>query len=811
MMSKFKNPNLIKSIFIIFLMIQPFLDLKFLYEDSVVEFFHFSPSTIIRILVIAFLVIMVFFSKKKGKQELGLLIYTLIVGVYFVFHHINSMNFDANITGTYNYSLVSELFYCLRMVLPIYLIYLFYNIKLTKKEVGKIVAFVTFIFSFVIVISNLFKFGIASYGGGALEYNVIDWFTHSDIPNSAAGCQGLFAGANRLGVLLSALLPINFYFFFTEKSNKKILLILINILGTIMIGTQVSTYTWILVMIVIAILYLILLIIKKIKFDLKKVILFLLIFIIEIPFVLVSPVTVGSEQAEAKKASEAAMIDNDLVNKQENLSGKQAKIEFIQGNYQYYYINYIYPFEIYNFKADPDFWIKIMNSPFEVRNDDRRLQELISDHLYELNDNSLDKLFGMGYSRFKASDLYLEKDFLVHYYTIGLFGILLFLCPYIFIILMSFIYVLKDLKNNFKFRFLVYLCALCMMVLISVLCGHIVDEMVTYIFMAMLSGLLLREIFEKEINVNYGDKKVSIIIPVYNTEEYLNDCFDSVLRQNFKNLEVIVINDCSTDGSLDIIKKYQKEHGFILINNKNNLGLARSRNLGIKKATGDYIVFLDSDDMLYDNNIRLLLENALRYEADLVISKLNSFNSKGEYGYYSDKYIDDYFVGNLKDNKKIVNCISVCSKLYKASLIKDIKFLEGTVHEDNSFTIRAYYNACKIVIIPEHLYYRRVRENENLSIMQKLNFNTYLDLIKNYENVLKNTKQQTFLFKFMIRKANNYVLKHVNESNVKKANQCIIDLIKEYAKTNFQKKKLICYNNLYRLLIKGYRVVLRKG
>ena len=107
------------------------------------------------------------------------------------------MNFDANITGTYNYSLVSELFYCLRMVLPIYLIYLFYNIKLTKKEVGKIVAFVTFIFSFVIVISNLFKFGIASYGGGALEYNVIDWFTHSDIPNSAAGCQGLFAGANR--------------------------------------------------------------------------------------------------------------------------------------------------------------------------------------------------------------------------------------------------------------------------------------------------------------------------------------------------------------------------------------------------------------------------------------------------------------------------------------------------------------------------------------------------------------------------------------------------------------------------------------
>ena len=117
-----------------------------------------------------------------------------------------------------------------------------------------------------------------------------------------------------------------------------------------------------------------------------------------------------------------------------------------------------------------------------------------------------------------------------------------------------------------------------MMVLISVICGHIVDEMVTYIFMAMLSGLLLREMFEKEIYVNYGDKKVSIIIPVYNTEEYLNDCFDSVLRQNFKNLEVIVINDCSTDGSLDIIKKYQKEHGFILINNKNNLGLARSRN-----------------------------------------------------------------------------------------------------------------------------------------------------------------------------------------------------------------------------------------
>lgn len=803
-MSKLKNPNFIKKLFIIFLLIQPFLDLKILYTDEIVNFFRFSPSTIIRILMIGFLMLLVICSKKKGKQEIGLLIYTILVGIYFVIHHINAMNFEANITGTYNYSLVSELFYCFRMVLPIYLIYLFYNIKLTKREVGKIVAFVTFVFSFVIIISNVFKFGIASYGGGDLKYNVFDWFTKSGITSSEAGSQGLFAGANRLGVLLSALLPINFYFFFIEKSNKRFFLILVHILGTIMIGTQVATYTWILVMIAMALLYIILLVAKKMHINWKKVLLFMLIFVIEIPFALFSPVTTSNEQSEARIKSDEAMEENNLTSKQESLDGDASKIEFIQYNYQYYWINYVYPFEIYDFRADPDFWIDVMNKPFEVRNDDRKLQELISDRLYELNNNSLDKYFGMGYSRFKASDLYLEKDYFVHFYTMGIIGVILFLAPYAIIILMSFVYVLINLKQNFRFGFLTYLCSLCIMVLTSMICGHIVDEMITYIFMALLSGLLLREMFQKEKKIDFSNKKVSVIIPVYNTEQYLKECFDSVLKQDFDNLEVIVINDCSTDNSLKICEEYETKYGFVIINNKINKGQAYSRNLAIEKATGDYIIFLDSDDMLYDHNIKILLENAIRYKADLVMAKLNSFNSKGDYGYYSDKYINDYFIGTINDNPKLINCISVCSKLYKTDLIKNIRFLEGTVHEDNSFTLLAYLKASKISTIPKYLYYRRIRESGNLSTMQNQNYNSYKDLIKNYNEVLKHVDSQMFLLKFMIRKLNNYVFNYLDEDKRSAGEQLIYNFLNKLNVSAQRKTKLKKYNKRYKKLIKLY-------
>lgn len=281
-------------------------------------------------------------------------------------------------------------------------------------------------------------------------------------------------------------------------------------------------------------------------------------------------------------------------------------------------------------------------------------------------------------------------------------------------------------------------------------------------------------------------KKISIIVPVYNVKEYLSECIESVINQTYSNIELLLINDASTDNSIDICKKYAKKYKNIkLIDNKINGGLAHVRNMGLKESTGEYIMFLDSDDMLYKNAVQKLYMEITKNNASLAIGKLNSFNSKGEYGYYSDKYLNKYFVGKIEDNMKLLNCISCCSKLYKSSFAKKYKFLEKTAHEDNSFTLLCYFNANKIVVVPEYFYYRRIRET-NDSIMQNLNIKTFNGLMSNFEFVLNNLKNQRygFLEKFIAKKTSNYIIMNLKKDEYKEAYNYSLNIFEKEQFTN---------------------------
>lgn len=308
-------------------------------------------------------------------------------------------------------------------------------------------------------------------------------------------------------------------------------------------------------------------------------------------------------------------------------------------------------------------------------------------------------------------------------------------------------------------------------------------------------------------------EKISLIIPMYNVEKYIEECLDSIISQDYgiQNIEVILIDDCSSDKTIEIVKKYIKKYNFILIKNEVNSGQAISRNKGIAKATGKYIAFLDSDDVLYNNNLSDLYQEITKNEADLVMARLNSFNSKGKYGYYSDKYINEYKITNIYEMPSLLNCISICSKLYKTSLIKNIKFLEHTFHEDNSFTLETLFNAKKIVLYPKYLYYRRIREDEhNKSTMQKLDYKTFNDLILNYNDVLSNIKYKnniTFLYKHMIKKLNNYLIRHVKKEDKLKAKESIKSFVDEFSLSKNKKAWLKFYNKIYYLFASLYGMV----
>lgn len=819
MIQKFKNKNLIKKIVIIFLMLQPLLDLKILYSDQIMNIFKFSPSTIIRMVMVLLLFLLVYMSKKHGKDEKYLYVSGVIMAIYFVLHHINSTNFTANVTGTLNYSIIAELFYFVRMLIPIFIIYITYNIDFNRTELKKIFFSTTFVFSIVIIISSIFKFGIASYGGGSLKAGFLDWFTNKNLYVADSACQGIFAGANRLGVLLSAILPINLYYYLMDKKNGAILVILSQILALMIIGTKVASYVWIMVIIIILILYFLFCILrKKCRFNIKKIIILILTFVMGIIVLKNSPITNSTIEQDEIKAIQKEEINNNYTQDVEDAKNNtiNGKVEYIRqlvnSDYSYLWINKIYLTELYNFEIDPDFWVEMIGYPLSVRHNDRKIQEAIIERILSINNNKYDKLFGIGYSRFKNSKIYLEEDFFMQSYSMGIIGMVLLLGVYIFTLLMAFVYIIKNFKKNFRFELLVYCCSLSIFVFTSMLCGHVVDEMITYIFMALVSSLILKQIYlpKKKLSKARVEEKITVIVPVYNVENYLEECLDSILKQNVKDLEVILVNDKSTDSGLEICKRYVKEYGFKLINNRKNSGPAISRNKAIKAATGNYIAFLDSDDLLYDDNLSVLYNVAKKEKADIVMSKLNSFNSKGKFGYYSDKYMADYYSGNIYENKKLVNCISICSKIYRASLIKDIKFLENTLHEDNSFTLISYFKAKKIVTVPKYLYYRRVRELKKDSIMQNLNYKTFSDLIKNYKNVIENIDVNhniNFLYKYMIRQLCNNIVKHVKKEEIALARKDIDDFIIYINEKNRVRTLKYYYKTYYSIVILARRVL----
>lgn len=170
--------------------------------------------------------------------------------------------------------------------------------------------------------------------------------------------------------------------------------------------------------------------------------------------------------------------------------------------------------------------------------------------------------------------------------------------------------------------------------------------------------------------------KVSIIIPIYNSQEYLEECIKSVLSQSYKNIEIILVNDGSVDDSFLICKKYEKLNSNVLVKNQNNLGAVLARKTGIENATGDYITFVDSDDYVDQDYIEKLMLNM--YENDLVTSGLIYGNNYAYDGILPGAYdvnINSPVIKNMiyaKDNVNIGILTNMCGKMFKTDLVKKI-------------------------------------------------------------------------------------------------------------------------------------------
>lgn len=234
-------------------------------------------------------------------------------------------------------------------------------------------------------------------------------------------------------------------------------------------------------------------------------------------------------------------------------------------------------------------------------------------------------------------------------------------------------------------------------------------------------------------------QKISIIIPVYNVEQYLEKCIDSVLNQTISNLEIILVNDGSKDNSGLICDKYAVVDKRITVVHKQNGGLSDARNCGIKHSSGDYIIFLDSDDFLAPTFCEILLENARKYDADIVISGLKNYYEGDEVNYeicngskLSEQLTKEETYKRMFLQEKID--VNATAKLYKRSLFNDIEFPKGMLYEDIQIVDKIIESANIIVAIDYRGYYYLQRQN---SIMYGKMSNKRLVLLEKTQELIK--------------------------------------------------------------------------
>ena len=228
--------------------------------------------------------------------------------------------------------------------------------------------------------------------------------------------------------------------------------------------------------------------------------------------------------------------------------------------------------------------------------------------------------------------------------------------------------------------------------------------------------------------------KVSVIVPVYNTEKYLKNCIDSLLKQNFEDYEIIVINDLSPGNAEEIIKSYNDKK-IVYIKNKTNKGIGYNRNLGIKKAKGEYVCFIDSDDYVKEDFISKMYNYSKENNLDLCVCDYVNVDEEGNK--LKELNLSDFCITNYEENNKILCEINLApwNKLYKKDMLvkNKIEFSETLKYEDLSFVALSIKNSKKIGKINEQLNYYTIHNNSETTTRDKRVFDIFkqLDIVRN--------------------------------------------------------------------------------
>ena len=232
---------------------------------------------------------------------------------------------------------------------------------------------------------------------------------------------------------------------------------------------------------------------------------------------------------------------------------------------------------------------------------------------------------------------------------------------------------------------------------------------------------------------------ISVIVPVYNAEQYIEHCIESILKQTYRNFELILVNDGSKDNSLELCKAYANKDQRIKVFDRENGGASAARNTGLLQMKGTYVVFVDSDDYIARNYIENLYLSAKLGDYDIVQCNLsrttNMLQTCGEVTFQSS---DVREIQKIEALNHRLYMVSVCGKIYASHIFEDFQFKEGIIYEDDASYYIFVDRAKKIALLNETLYYYFMSDNSvmrNEAVEKNTDFiGVYEDRIKYFEN-----------------------------------------------------------------------------
>lgn len=494
-MKKIDN-KLLSKLLIVFLIIQPIFELSFFYG---------SISTLIRVVIILILFILTFKMDDNKKLKKLLIGYLSLVVVYFIFHELNARNFNSLIPGNFDYNILNEMLYFLKMSMSVFLIYSIFKSNITIEELNKPINITVLLISGSIVLLNLLSLSYSAYSFEIISGNIFTWFTNHEFLFDDLASKGYFELANQITAILILYLPLIIYFFFKEFKLLNIATLFIMILSLLMLGTRIAIYGGLLVLLFTVVLYLLFIFIKKEKTTIFKIITIIIFGILFIFMINYSPVKLKQNFYENIYQKNNEIVENEDVINTEKESNKNNdseefdKLAYILNNYQEKLIFEEFILYSYPYQFDPDFWIKIIAEDVTKRVDTRYLEIEMVKRVKEINNNKLDDWLGLTYTRV-MNIFNIERDYVMQYYSLGIIGTIIMLGPYFLVIIISVIKILKDFKNKFNFKNITLLSSVSIILFSAYFSGNILNGLGCIIPISFICGVLLKEVSYDKIN-----------------------------------------------------------------------------------------------------------------------------------------------------------------------------------------------------------------------------------------------------------------------------------------------------------------------